>query len=217
MRLNHLPTHILMTNRLLHRDLIKSLHYSSGITLSVFIGLHLVNHLFALAGPQNHIWLMETLRIVYRHPIVETLLLFVVCFQVGSGFRLLYKRKAHTAAEKIQVYSGLYLSFFLVAHVGAVLSGRYIEHLDTNFYYAAAGLNNYPATFIFIPYYFLAVASISLHVAALHYLKTKSVKMAYGIAIVGIATSITIILGFTDYFHWRKMPLPYEKFIQDLI
>lgn len=36
----------------------------------MLIGLHLVNHLFALAGPQNHIWLMETLRIVYRYPIV---------------------------------------------------------------------------------------------------------------------------------------------------
>lgn len=199
------------------RAVIKSLHYISGITLSIFIAFHLLNHLFALSGPEKHIYIMEQFRLVYRHPVVETLLLLVVFFQIGTGLRLVYKREAKIPAEKIQVYSGLYLSFFLIAHVGAVLSARYVENLDTNFYFAAAGLNYYPATFIFIPYYFLAVASISLHVAAIHYLKTKSVKMAYSIAIIGIATSAVIILAFTNNFQWLDMPTAYEKFIKGLI
>lgn len=160
---------------------------------------------------------MEQFRLVYRHPVVETLLLLVVFFQIVTGIRLIYKRDAQVIAEKIQVYSGLYLSFFLIAHVGAVLSARYIEHLDTNFYFAAAGLNYYPATFIFIPYYFLAVASISLHVSAIHYLKTKSKPAAVGIAVVGIVTSFIIILAFTDGFEWLDMPQPYEQFIRALI
>ncbi len=160
---------------------------------------------------------MEQFRIVYRHPVIETLLLLVVLFQIVTGIWLIYKRDAQTIAEKIQVYSGLYLSFFLVAHVGAVLSGRYIEHLDTNFYFAATGLNYYPATFIFIPYYFLAVASISLHVSAIHYLKTRSKGAAVGIAVIGIATSFIIILAFTDNFKWLDMPGPYEQFIRALI
>ncbi|PQA53423.1 hypothetical protein C5O19_24575 [Siphonobacter curvatus] len=198
------------------RAVIKSLHYTSGITLCVFIAFHLLNHLFALDGPEKHISVMEQFRLVYRHPVVEMLLLLVVFFQVGSGIRLIYRRNAKTAAEKIQVYSGLYLSFFLLAHVGAVLSGRYIDHLDTNFYFAAAGLNYYPATFIFIPYYFLAVASISLHVSAIHYLKTKSTTMSFGISILGLITSFLIVAAFTDTFHWREMPSPYEKFIRNL-
>ena len=126
-------------------------------------------------------------------------------------------RVHYTLAEKIQVYSGLYLSFFLIAHVGAVLSARYIEHLDTNFYFAAAGLNYYPATFIFIPYYFLAVSSISLHVSAIHYLKTRSKGMAVSIAVIGVATSFIIVLAFTDNFRCFDMPQPYEQFIRALI
>lgn len=199
------------------RALVKSLHYISGVTLSVFIAFHLINHLFALDGPEKHIRIMDQFRLVYRHPVVETLLLLIVLFQIVTGIRLIYKRDAQTIAEKIQVYSGLYLSFFLIAHVGAVLSARYIEHLDTNFYFAAAGLNYYPATFIFIPYYFLAVASISLHVSAIHYLKTKSKGASVGIAVIGIATSFIIILAFTDNFTWLDMPQPYEEFIRALI
>lgn len=199
------------------RALVKRVHYISGITLSAFIAFHLLNHLFALDGPEKHIAVMDNLRAVYRHPVIETVLLLAVLFQIVTGLRLVYKRNAQSLAEKIQVYSGLYLSFFLLAHVGAVLSGRYIENLDTNFYYAAAGLNYYPATFIFIPYYFLAVAAISLHVAAIHFLKTGSVVVARGVALTGIATSVVIILAFTDFFQWRDMPEAYEKFIRDLI
>ena len=160
---------------------------------------------------------MDQFRRVYRHPVVETLLLLVVLFQIVTGIRLIYKRHAHALAEKIQVYSGLYLSFLLIAHVGAVLSARHIEHLDTNFYFAAAGLNYYPATFIFIPYYFLAVSSISLHVSAIHYLKTRSKGMAVSIAVIGVATSFIIVLAFTDNFRWFDMPQPYEQFIRALI
>ena len=199
------------------RALVKSLHYISGITLSVFIAFHLLNHLFALDGPDKHIQIMDQFRRVYRHPVVETLLLLVVLFQIVTGTRLIYKRDAQAIAEKIQVYSGLYLSFFLIAHVGAVLSARYIEHLDTNFYFAAAGLNYYPATFIFIPYYFLAVSSISLHVSAIHYLKKRSKGMAVSIAVIGVATSFIIVLAFTDNFRWLDMPQLYEQFIRALI
>ena len=196
------------------RKTIKFLHHISGVTLSAFIAFHLFNHLFALYGSEKHISIMEQFRQVYRHPFTETLLLLIVFFQIFSGLRLVYKREAKLVAEKIQVYSGLYLSFFLIAHVSAVFAGRHIEHLDTNFYFAAAGLNYYPATFIFIPYYFLGIISITFHVAALHYLRTRSKRVAYGIAIIGIIISILIILGFTNHFQWYDMPVAYEKFIR---
>lgn len=157
---------------------------------------------------------MEMCRKFYRHPAAESVIMLTVLFQIGTGLRLIYNRNSKIAAEKIQVYTGLYLSFFLLVHVSAVLSGRYIEKLDTNFYYAAAGLNYFPATFFFIPYYFLAVTAISLHVAAIHYIKTNSIKAAYGIAFAGICTSILIIAGFTDFFHWHNVPGAYQKFIE---
>lgn len=203
-----------MTHFSMSRGTIKRLHYISGITLSIFIAAHLLNHFFAYAGPEAHINVMQQLRLVYHHPVVETILLLAVVFQIATGLRLLYKRDANNMAERLQVYSGLYLSFFLLVHVGAVLAGRYVMQLDTNFYYAAAGLNYFPATLFFIPYYFLAVAAISVHVAAIHYLKTKSVIAANAIAIAGIVAATIIILAFTNNFQWRTMPPAYERFIQ---
>jgi succinate dehydrogenase/fumarate reductase cytochrome b subunit len=188
-------------------------HYYSGLTLSVFIAFHLANQLTALAGPEQHIALMKAFRKVYRHPVMETILMTAVFFQVITGFRLLFNKRRKTKAEKVQLYSGLYLSFFLLVHLTAVLYGRYLQ-LDTNFYYAGVGLNYFPATFFFIPYYFLAVAAISLHIAALHFLRTGSLRGAYVIGIVGILAAAAIIIGFTSAFHWRSVPPAYEAFIR---
>lgn len=204
-----------MVFSLYNRIKFKKIHHFSGIILSLYIFFHLVNHLFALAGPGEHIRIMEIFRKAYRNPIIESLLLAVVAFQVTTGFRLVFQRRAKITAEKIQVYTGLYLSFFLIAHVAAVLIGRYVEHFDTNFYYAAWGMNLAPATLIFIPYYFLSVVAISLHVSALHYLKTKS-KFAYVIAGTGITTAILILMGFTNWFNWLTMPLQYHEYMKTL-
>lgn len=89
-----------------------------------------------------------------------------------------------------------------------------MEHLDTNFYYAGVGLNYYPATFFFIPYYFLAVASISLHIASLHYLKTRATVTSYIIAGAGVLAAVLILIGYTGAFQWREVPPEYEDFIR---
>lgn len=197
-----------------NRQAVKTLHYFSGITLSLFIGIHLLNHLFSFAGPEAHIALMEKFRKVYRHPVIETVLFLVVLIQVVSGIKLLFNRNAKTLAEKIQIYSGLYLSLFLIGHVGAVIEARLVENLDTNFYYTVAGLNMHPATFFFIPYYFLDVCAISLHIASIHYLKTRSKKGAYLIGGTGILVAALIIAGYTNFFQWRETPPKERAFIE---
>lgn len=188
-------------------------HYWSGLTLSVFIGFHLFNQLTALMGADAHIAVMQGLRAVYRHPVVETILLAAVVFQITTGLLMIFKQQRSTVAEKIQVYSGLYLSFFLLVHVGAVLYGRSLG-LNTNFYFAAAGLNVYPATFFFIPYYLLAVCAVSLHVAAIHYRKTGSLPWSCAISLAGLLAATLIISGFTNGFRWRPMPPANEQFIR---
>lgn len=197
------------------RETIKKLHYISGIILSLFIGFHLLNHLFALDGPQAHIMFMEAFRKIYRNPIFETLLLLAVAFQIFTGLRLVYRRHAIRPSEKLQIYSGLYLAFFLLAHVGAVFAGRYLEHLDTNFYYGAVGLNFNPALYIFVPYYFFGVAAISMHVAAIHFQKTGHKKAAYAIGTLGIATAFVIILAFTGNFKGIPIPAEYINFMKE--
>jgi len=202
-----------MTNAGNRPTLIKQLHYGSGIVLSLFIGFHLLNQLFSLAGPDTHIAVMEKFRHVYRHPVIETLLLSAVFIQVVSGSRLLFNRKKKIIAEKIQLYSGIYLSFFLIVHVSAVIAGRLTAQLDTNFYFAGVGLNTYPATLFFIPYYLLAVCSISMHIASLNFLKTRSKWYSCLIGATGVLVALLIIAGYTNCFQWREMPLDYRLFI----
>jgi hypothetical protein len=61
------------------------------------------------------------------------------------------------------------LAFFLVLHVGAVLFGRQVLGLDTNFYYAAAGMHVSPYGYFFAPYYFLAVLALFAHLGCAAY------------------------------------------------
>lgn len=189
----------------------KRIHYFSGITLSVFIGIHLLNHLASLWGVEVHLQWMEHMRKLYRNPIIESILLAAVLFQIVTGLKLLFRKTKKSLVEKVQVYSGLYLSFFLVVHVSAIIYGRMIA-LDTNFYYAAAGLNHSPASLYFIPYYFFSVVAVSLHVAAIHFIKTQALWGAALIALLGSVASVLIILGFT-HPEFNSIPLQYQEFI----
>lgn len=62
---------------------IKSLHYISGILITIFIGLHLFNHAYAILGVEKHVVLMSALRKIYRNPYVEPLLLGAVVVQAN--------------------------------------------------------------------------------------------------------------------------------------
>lgn len=65
--------------------------------------------------------------------------------------------------------SGTYLALFLVIHVSAIAVGRLAMHLDTKFYFAAAGFHVPPFQLFFIPYYFLAVVALFTHVGCASY------------------------------------------------
>ncbi len=107
---------------------IRKIHFVSGIALTIFIGLHLSNHLASIAGVERHIEWMNALRHFYRAPIIEFLLLTTVLMQMCSGIRLFLSKRKTTKIgfEKLHVFSGLYLAVFLVIHVSAVLAGRFI-------------------------------------------------------------------------------------------
>ena len=175
-----------------------NIHFYSGAIIALFTGLHLSNHLTIYFGAPTYLACMEQIRMVYRNLFVESLLLIAVLLQVFSGLRLYWqirKGKRKSLAKKIQIYSGLYLSFFLLLHVSAVLSGRIIFDLDTNLYFGAAGLNRFPLYLFFIPYYFLAINAIFTHLASLYYLKRKKKGLAWVLAGSGLLLSIAILYG----------------------
>jgi len=197
----------------------KKLHYISGLTLSIFVGMHLLNHLMSILGAAEHIQTMEVLRQVYRHPIIETIILVAVLTQIISGVRLFFlKRKTvHSFFEKLQLQSGLYLAIFFVIHIGAVLSGRFILDLDTNFYFGVAGLNIFPLNLFFVPYYSLAILSFFGHVAAIHsqkmlrsIFKISPKQQAKAILGIGLITTIIILYGLTNGFQGVEIPEAYQ-------
>ena len=200
---------------------IRKIHFVSGITLTIFIGLHLANHLASIVGVNRHIEWMNSLRHFYRAPIIEFLLLAAVLMQIYSGIRLFLSKRKTTKIgfEKLHVFSGLYLAAFLVIHVSAVLAGRFILHLDTNFYFGAAGLNSFPVNLFFIPYYGFAILSFFSHVAAIHNTKMKNSLLGLtvngqskAILILGALVMLLILYGMTNGFMGAKIPEEYRLY-----
>jgi hypothetical protein len=152
---------------------LKKWHRLSGIVIASFLLLHVVNHLFALGGPPMHIAVMNLFRHVYRFLPIEVLLLVSVLFQLISGILLVVKKGflKQPIYVVIQVLSGLYLSFFMIYHVRAVMLGRYQWHVNTDFYFAAGVANRYPEKLFFIPYYTLSLVCVFAHIACVHYIK----------------------------------------------
>jgi hypothetical protein len=143
----------------------RRLHRLGGALLAVFVAVHVANHLAALAGVDTHVRFMDAARRVYRQPVVEAVLLLCVVLQAASGLRMLWtgRQRRRGLLPWLQAGSGAYVALFLAIHVTAVLAAR-IGGLDTNFYFAAAGLHVWPFVLFFVPYYFLAVAALFVHV-----------------------------------------------------
>lgn len=200
----------------------KKLHYFSGLTITVFVALHLFNHLISIWGIDKHIEWMISLRLFYRNLFVEIILLSAVVIQIVSGLKLFFvSRKAVVSMmDKLHVWSGLYLAFFLVIHVAAVMVGRFVLHLDTNFYFGAAGVNSFPFNLFFIPYYALAILSFFGHIAAIHAKKMKNrvlnvspERQAYILLIIGVVVTICVFYGITNQFTGIALPKEYHVLV----
>lgn len=200
----------------------KRIHYISGITISIFIVMHLFNHLYSLFGVKAHIELMNNFRVIYRNIIIETFLLFAIGIQIISGVKLFLKKRKIVSDffDRLQIWTGLYLAIFLLIHLSAVLSGRLFLNLDTNFYFGVAGLNTFPLNLFFIPYYGLAIISFFGHISAIHSKKMKNKllgiepnKQSYIILIIGIILTIVIFYGLTNEFNGVEIPAEYNILI----
>lgn len=199
---------------MLHR-----IHRLAAAIIGLYALAHLANHVLALRGVGSHIAFMEGVRHVTRIPAVEALLLACVGWQAGSGLYFVWRRwgQRHGLFDRLQAVSGAYLAFFLLVHVSSVLYGRLALGLDTNFYFAAAGLNISPFPAFFIPYYSTAVVALIVHVTcAFHYLAsgrtTQIVRDRIGYAAVGggIVLAFVIVATFSGAFYSVQIPHEYQ-------
>jgi len=162
---------------------------------------------------------MNLLRQVYRNPFVEIVLLCAVLVQIISGLKLfrINRSIAKSNFEQLHIWTGLYLAVFFIIHVSAVLGGRFLLHLDTNFYFGVAGLNAFPSNIFFIPYYALAIISFFGHVASVHSKKMKRTifgltanRQAEIIFVFGIPFAVLIFYGLTNHFRGIDIPEAYN-------
>lgn len=195
---------------------LRRLHGLSALLLAAYACIHIINHLVGLAGVEAHLAFMRSFRAVYRIPVVETVLIAAVAFQICSGLYFIMRgwKTRQGLVAWLQAGSGTYLAFFLLNHVGAVLFGRTILNLDTNFYFAAAGFYVAPFQFFFAPYYFLAVLALFVHLGcALHWhLQAKSMRtLAVAIPVVaGSVVSLLIVLTLAGAFYPVQIPSEYK-------
>ncbi|MCE4563248.1 hypothetical protein INQ51_02895 [Maribellus sp. CM-23] len=200
----------------------KRIHYVSGLIIACFVGLHLINHAVSITGAESHIACMNQLQSIYRTTAGETILLGAVLLQVISGIRMFFRQRQSATGffEKLQLWSGLYLAIFFVIHLGAVFAGRYILHLDTNFYFGVAGLNTFPHNLFFIPYYALAILSFFGHLAAIHHKKMKRKVMGLPVDLqsklvlaTGVVLTLVIFYGLTNGLNGVEIPEEYNLLI----
>ena len=127
--------------------------------------------------------------------------------QIISGINLVVSKwdKTEDYFDRIHIGSGLYLAFFLVFHVTAVMLGRYKLKIDTNLYYGAGVMNMWPHKLFFIPYYSLAILSFFFHVACVHRMKMEkyvdlpvATKQSFIIMGVGILVTAAIIIKMSN-------------------
>ena len=207
----------------MHRpaQLPRRLHRIAAALVGAYVLVHLANHLVALRGIGAHIAFMRAVRQVSRVPLVEALLLLGVAVQAGSGLWMLVRRARGGAPrrllfERLQAWSGAYLAFFLLVHVVSVLSGRAVLGLDTNFYFAAAGLQVRPWPLFFVPYYGLAVAALFVHLAcALRRLPAPMTlalreRAAWGTIALGAVLAVLIVAAFSGMFYPIGLPPAYR-------
>jgi len=202
----------------------KKLHYFSGITLTIFIGFHLFNHFMGLWGPATHIAWMEWGRVVYRNILVESILLLAVVIQIVSGLKLWSKRRKLKGSfyQRVQLWSGFYLAMFLVIHVSAVIGGRLVLDLDTNYYFGVAGLNTFPFNLFFVPYYSLAIVAFFGHIASIHAQKMQHsifgvspIQQSHVFLLIGLLTTVLLLFSLTNGFTGIDLPPVYKVLINE--
>lgn len=197
---------------------LRTLHRTSAILIAVFVSVHIANHLVSLSSVASHIAFMDFARTIYRQRVVEIVLLSCVAFQIVSGLWFVIRgwKVRRGPIAWLQAASGAYLAFFLLIHVGAVLFGRAVLNLDTNFYFAAAGFHVPPNQYFFAPYYFFSIVALFTHLGCAvvwriqaHSRAARFLALALPMVVGGVI-SLLIVLSLAGMVQPVEVPAQYK-------
>lgn len=196
--------------------MLRRFHRLNACALGVFIALHLINHFAVVLGIGHHLSLQSVLRQFYRQLIVEVALIGLFTAQILLGIALVFKRGRPSGGWAwAQVVSGLYLAFFLVQHLAAVILAR-SGGLDTNSYFAAAVVSRPPFVYYFAAYYGLAITALFMHVSAAFRFRVwpdPAKRWHFALPFLGALIGSLIVLGFMGQFSPFELPAPYLDYL----
>lgn len=157
------------------RLMFRAVHRGTAYFLLTFLLLHIGHHMTGVLGVEAYNDLQKSLRLIYRHPIIEPILFFAVGLQLLVGLALVVKSVRQERPKGfwswIQILSGITIFLTVGEHMLALYLARVIDGLDTTLYWPLSVMNGAPFVYYFAPYYFLMVASVFIHAAAgLHYI-----------------------------------------------
>jgi len=136
-----------------------------------FVVFHLANHLAGLLGPQSHAAVMRAGRMLYRRPAVEATLVLLLLLQValGAGLAWCWTARSVDGFRGVQVATGVYLGFFVLAHMNsALVSARLLNGIDTDWAWASnapVGLLKDAWSIRLLPHYALGAFCALAHLA----------------------------------------------------
>lgn len=187
------------------------LHKLSAGFVFAFLCLHFANHLVGLQGIDAHIQFMDAVRNVYRHPIVEMAVVLAFVVQMLSGFALAKTiwREKKDLVHQLQAASGTYIIVFVIIHLVGIFLGREYFRVDTNFYYAAAGLMSPTWQYFFIPYYGLAILALFTHIGCIFYdvFKKTNKRAGYFFLILTVGSGAYIAYALLMMYSGRLYPV----------
>lgn len=184
-------------------------HGITGAVVLLYVGFHIVNHLFGLIGPEAHAMVMDMGRKVYRAPLIEPLLVALMLFQIASGLYLAWRWSvsAFDFQRTFQIASGFYLSVFILGHMNSVfLYARTYLGIATGWAFATGaptGLIHDAWNIRLLPHYLLGIFFVLAHLSSglrvvliahgLH--RTTADRIWIACASASAAIAIAIIVG----------------------
>lgn len=183
------------------------IHRWNSVVIGFFIVAHLGVHLFAVASPEAHGAAAGVLRRYYLDPRFETVLLASLIVQIISGYaelRLFVK----PVWRLVRNLSGLYLLAFMTLHVASVMYARHVDHMPTDFYWAAGAFAVEPLRYAAIGFYGLGVFSFFAHMIAVWALAWKTMPGRFLAFLWSLAVVVTalILSAFSGALYEIDMP-----------
>jgi len=164
---------------------LRVVHGVSALALvTIFLALHIANHLMFPAGAETYDAVMKVFRHVYRTEILQPLVVALFLFQVGTGLIFAWRLTAAPTDRfrTFQIASGVYLVFYVLGHMDSVfIFTRTYLGIDTGWGFATGaptGLVKDPWNIRLVPHYWLGVFFVLAHLAA----GARAVVMAHGVS-----------------------------------